>query len=72
MEKKGPKTPLVIPILWFIAFMIWSVLAALKISSPYADETSSFLAVLAAFANLVAALVHLWRWKRDKDDPDKV
>ena len=72
MEKKQKKTPLITPILWFIAFIIWTVSAVLKISSPYAEESTAILSVLAALANLITALVWLWRWKRDRNDPDKV
>jgi len=72
MEKKKQKAPLIIPILWFICFIIWTVNFALKASSPYAEESTLVLMALAGLGALAAALVHLWRWKRDKDDPDKV
>ncbi len=72
MEKKKKKMPLYVPILWFICFGLWSVNFALRLSSPYTGEGTLVLTALAGLAALAAALVNLWRWKRDKDDPDKV
>ena len=72
MEKKQKKMPLYVPILWFIAFGCWCVNFAIQLSSPYTAESTLVLAALAGLGALAAALANLWRWKRDKDDPDKV
>lgn len=72
MEKKKKKMPLIAPILWFITFGLWSVNFAMRLSSPYAATESLVLTALAGLGALAAALANLWRYKRDKDDPDKV
>ena len=70
MEKKKQKMPLFVPILWFITTLFWTVNFALRLSSPYRDETGLVLTALAALASLFAALMNLWRYKRDKKETD--
>lgn len=72
MEKKQKKTPLIVPILWFITTALWSANLVMRLSSPYTATETIVLTALAALASLAAALAHLRRYKRDKDDPDKV
>lgn len=71
-EKKQKKMPLIVAILWFISFILWTISFALKASSPYAEESTLVLTAIAALSQLAAAFVNLWRYKRDKNDPDKV
>lgn len=68
MEKKKQKTPLIVPILWFITTSFWTVNFVLRLTSPYRDEAGLVLAALAALASLFAAFANLWRYKRDKKE----
>ena len=70
MEKKQKKLPLIVPILWFITTLFWTVNFALRLTSPYRDEAGLVLTALAALASLFAALMNLWRYKRDKKETD--
>ncbi len=70
-EKKKQKTPLIVPILWFVCASLWCVNFALRLSSPYTEEGTLVLTALAGFAALAAALVHLKRYKAEKSESEE-
>ena len=74
MKKKDQKkTPLYIPVLWYITTLMWTITFSVNYSRlPYSGEGLVILQGMTVVASLAAAIANTIRYQRTKDlKPDE-
>lgn len=61
------KTPLFVPILWFITTGLWTITFSINLHRYSLSEGIVVLQGLVVLTSLAAAIVNLCRWKQTKD-----
>lgn len=72
-KKEQQKTPLYVPVLWYITTLMWTITFSVNLSRlPYSGEGLVILQGMTVLASLAAAVANTMRYRRTKDmKPDE-
>ena len=67
-EKKQKKTPLYVPVLWYITTLMWTITSCMNYSRlPYSGEGLVILQGMTVVASFAAAVANTVRYLKTKD-----
>ena len=67
-EKKQKKTPLYVPVLWYITTLMWTIIFCMNYSRlPYSGEGLVILQGMTVVASFAAAVANTIRYTKTKD-----
>ena len=67
-EKKQKKTPLYVPVLWYITTLMWTITFCMNYSRlPYSGEGLVILQGMTVVASFAAAVANTIRYTKTKD-----
>lgn len=65
--KQKKKTPLIVPILWFITTGLWTITFSINLHRNSFSDGLVLLQGVVVLTSLAAAIVNLHRWRQTKD-----
>ena len=67
-KKEQQKTPLYVPVLWYITTLMWTITFSVNLSRlPYSGEGLVILQGMTVLASLAAAIANTVRYLKTKD-----